>query len=106
MASVAILIFGMVIAKMCTYIGSEDTAEMLAEVSTAFSLLVTYFMLFSFCITGGLWYLMVKTDSEAIGGVFFTVVGFMLLNLVLLIWWRAPYAALAAWKAEYEIVMD
>ena len=67
LASVAILIFGLVIVKMCTYIGSEDTAEMLAEVSTAFALLVTYFTMFFIAVAAGLWYLMVETgESEVI----------------------------------------
>ena len=102
LASVAILIFGLVITKMCAYICTEETAESLAEVSTAFTLLVTYFLLFFLCISGGLWYLQMKMDdSSAVEGILVTFVTIMVANLVLLIWWRQPYSSMAAWHAEY-----
>ena len=106
LASVAILIFGLVISKMCMYIGGDDTAEELAMVSTAFSLLVTYFFLFFASITGGLWYLTVELDDDSgvLEGILVTFVSVMIFNLVLLIWWRSPYAASASWKATYEEV--
>ena len=60
LASVACLIFSLVIGKICVYIGGNDSAEMLAEVTTAFSLLISYFFLFFASVTGGLWYLTVE----------------------------------------------
>ena len=105
LASVAILIFLLAITKMCSFICSEETAESLAEVSTAFTLLVTYFLLFFLCISGGLWFLMIKMDdSEVVQGLLVTFVTIMVSNLVLLIWWRQPYSSLAAWKAQYTEV--
>ena len=107
LASVAILIFGLVITKICAYVCSEETAESLAAVSTAFTLLVTYFLLFFLCISGGLWLLMAKMDdSTAVQGVLVTFITVMVSILVLLIYWRQPYSSLAAWHAEFTEIQD
>ena len=89
LASVACLIFSLVIGKICVYIGGNDSAEMLAEVTTAFSLLISYFFLFFASVTGGLWYLTVEQDGDdVVEGLLVTFVSIMIFNLVLLIWWR------------------
>ena len=92
---VAIGIFWVTITKLFGIVKGDYSLPSARDAINGFNMLIAYFFFFFVTVTAGLyWFIMLSDGSPVVYSIMITFIIFGVLNLMMLIWWRSPFAAL------------
>ena len=95
LAVIAIGVFWITITKLFGIVKGDYSLPSARDAIQGFNILLAYFFFFFVAVTAGLYWFMILSDGSAVVyGIMVSFIIFGVLNLVMIIWWRSPFAAL------------